>query len=315
MRLATLNVNGKAHLGWVSDRWVVDVATLAGRIWGDREEAYRTVLQMSLDMVLKADGVPLLREALHALDKAVGGLEYVHVRFPDLVYAPEEAPLLQSLLAPSKIIAIGLNYRDHCEEQNLTPPERPTVFAKFPSALLRPRGVIQWSTRLTREVDYEAELAVIIGRVARNVRASEAYYYVFGYTAANDVSARDLQRSDKQWVRAKSLDTFCPLGPWVVTQDEIGDPMDLAIRCVVNGEVRQDGHTGNMIFDVPTLIEFLSQAFTLLPGDIILTGTPSGVGIFRDPPQLLQDGDVVTVSIEGIGDLTNTCRVLDGTTE
>ncbi len=312
MRLATLNVNGKARLGWVSDRWVVDVPTLAERIWGERQTEYRTVLNLGLDMILKADGVPLLREALHALDKAVGGLEYVHVRFPDLAYPREDAPLLQPILAPSKIIAIGLNYRDHCEEQNVSPPERPTVFAKFPSSLLRPGGVIQWSPQLTQQVDYEAELAVIIGRVAKNVRAHEAYYYVFGYTAANDVSARDLQRSDKQWVRAKSLDTFCPLGPWIVTQDEIGDPMNLSVRCRVNGELRQNGHTSGMIFDVPYLIEFLSQAFTLLPGDIILTGTPAGVGIFRDPPLLLQDGDSVTVEIERIGQLTNTCKVLDG---
>lgn len=310
MRLAMLNVDGKAHLGWVTDRWIVDLPMLAERFWGEGQKDYQAVLSLGLDMVLKADGVPLLREAVQALDKAVGGLDYVHVRYPDLSYDRENAPLLHPILAPSKIIAIGLNYRDHCEEQNVQPPERPTVFAKFPSALLRPGGVIQWSRQLTQQVDYEAELAVIIGRVAKNVKASEAYYYVFGYTAANDVSARDLQRADKQWVRGKSLDTFCPLGPWVVTQDEIGDPMNLAVRCLVNGEVRQDGTTANMIFDVPYLIEFLSQAFTLLPGDIILTGTPAGVGIFRDPPRLLQDGDSVTVEIEHIGRLTNTCREL-----
>ncbi len=308
MRLATLNIGSKAHLGWVTDRWIIDIPSLAERIWGEREQEYRTILSLSLDTLLRADGIAPLREAINALDKAVGGLDYAHVRFPDLAYDPETAPLLHPILAPSKIIAIGLNYRDHCEEQGLEPPEHPTVFAKFPSALLRPRGVIEWETSLTKQVDYEAELAVIIGRAARKVKASEAYYYVFGYTAANDVSARDLQFGDKQWVRGKSLDTFCPLGPWVVTQDEIGDPMNLGIRCLVNGEVRQESNTGNMIFDVPHLIEFLSQAFTLLPGDIILTGTPAGVGIFRDPPLLLQDGDTVTVEIEKIGALTNTCR-------
>lgn len=310
MRLAMLHVDGRAHLGWVTDRWVVDLPALAERFWGESQQDYRAILNLGLDMVLKADGVPLLRQAIQALDSAVGGLDYVHVRYPDLVYEREHAPLLHPILAPSKIIAIGLNYRDHCEEQNVKPPERPTVFAKFPSALLRPGGVIQWSRRLTQQVDYEAELAVIIGRVAKNVKASEAYYYIFGYTAANDVSARDLQRADKQWVRAKSLDTFCPLGPWVVTQDEIADPMNMRIRCLVNGEVRQDGTTANMIFDVPYLIEFLSQAFTLLPGDIILTGTPAGVGLFRNPPLFLQDGDSVTVEIERIGSLTNTCREL-----
>ena len=308
MKLAMLEIEGKGHLGWVTDRWVVDLPTLAQRIWGEQQQDYQAVLRLGLDMLLKADGVPVLREAIHALDKAVGGLDYAHVRFPDVVHDRENAPLLTPVLAPSKIIGIGLNYRDHCEEQNLEPPKEPVIFAKFPNALLRPGGVIQWPRRLTRQVDYEAELAVIIGRVARNVKASEAYYYIFGYTAANDVSARDLQRSDRQWLRAKSLDTFCPLGPWVVTQDEIGDPMNLGIRCLVNGEVRQDSRTSGMIFDIPYLIEYLSQAFTLLPGDVILTGTPSGVGIFRDPPLLLRDGDVVTVEVEGIGALTNTCR-------
>ncbi len=308
MKLATLLVEEKTRLGWVTDRWVIDLPTLAQRIWGDRESEYQAVLGLGLDMILKADGTALLRNAIAALDKAVGGLDYVHVRFPDVAYDRDNAPLLHPIIAPSKIIAIGLNYRDHCEEQGIEPPKHPTVFAKFPSALLRPRGVIQWDTDLTQQVDYEAELAVIIGRVAKNISAAEAYYYVFGYTAANDVSARDLQFGDKQWVRGKSLDTFCPLGPWVVTQDEIGDPMNLGIRCLVNGEVRQESNTSHMIFGVPQLIEFLSRAFTLLPGDIILTGTPAGVGIFRDPPLLLRDGDTVTVEIEKIGALTNTCR-------
>ncbi len=309
MRLATLLVDQKVHLGWVTDRWVIDLPRLAQRVWGQREEEYQAILGLGLDMILKADGVPLLREAVHALDKAVGGLDYAHVRYADLVYDRDQAPLLHPLIAPSKIIGIGLNYRDHCEEQGVEPPDHPTVFAKFPNALLAPRGIIRWNPEVTQKVDYEAELAVIIGRVARNVRASEAYYYIFGYTAANDVSARDIQFGDKQWVRGKSLDTFCPLGPWVVTQDEIGDPMNLDIRARVNGEVRQDSNTSNMIFGVADLVEFLSRSFTLLPGDIILTGTPAGVGIFRDPPLLLQDGDVVEVEIEHIGTLVNTCQV------
>lgn len=310
MKLAMLLVDNQARLGWVGDRWVVDLPALASRIWGEREEEYRLVFGMGLDTILRANGVGLLREAVSALDQAVGGLDYAHVRFPDLAYDRDTASLLQPIIAPSKIIGIGLNYRDHCEEQHVEPPDHPTVFAKFPSSLLRPGGVIQWERELTQQVDYEAELAVIIGRVARHVSASEAYYYVFGYTAANDVSARDLQFGDKQWVRGKSLDTFCPLGPWIVTQDEIGDPMNLSIRSLVNGEVRQESNTSNMIFDVPHLIEFLSRSFTLLPGDIILTGTPAGVGIFRDPPLLLRDGDTVTVEIEKIGALTNTCREL-----
>ncbi len=310
MKIATLLVENQARLGWVGERWIVNLAALASRVWGERQEEYRLILESSLDMLLRADGVGALRKAIYALDKAVGGLDYAHSRYPDVVFDKENAPLLHPIIAPSKIIGIGLNYRDHCEEQNISPPERPAIFAKFPSALLRPRGIIQWQREITQQVDYEAELAVIMGRVARNVKAGEAYYYIFGYTAANDVTARDLQFAEKQWVRAKSLDTFAPLGPWVVTQDEIGDPMHLGIRSLVNGEIRQEGSTENMIFGVPQLIEYLSHSFTLLPGDIILTGTPAGVGIFRDPPLLLHDGDTVTVEIEKIGTLTNTCREL-----
>ena len=148
----------------------------------------------------------------------------------------------------------------------------------------------------------------MIGRTARRVAAADAYDYVFGYTCANDVTARDIQRDDGQWVRGKSLDTFCPLGPWIVTRDEIPEPHGLQIRCRVNGETVQDSHTDQLIFDIPTLIEFLSRSFTLLPGDIILTGTPPGVGHFRNPPRYLQDGDTVEIQVERIGVLRNTCR-------
>jgi 2-keto-4-pentenoate hydratase/2-oxohepta-3-ene-1,7-dioic acid hydratase in catechol pathway len=159
-------------------------------------------------------------------------------------------------------------------------------------------------------VDYEAELGVVIGTTARRVSAEGAYAYVAGYTCLNDVSARDLQFGDKQWVRGKSLDTFCPMGPWLVTRDELPDPHTLAIRCSVNGELLQDSNTSELIFGVPELVSFLSHAFTLLPGDVIATGTPSGVGVFRKPPRFLKDGDAVVVEIEGIGRLENSCRTL-----
>ncbi|NOX61477.1 MAG: fumarylacetoacetate hydrolase family protein [Chloroflexi bacterium] len=212
-----------------------------------------------------------------------------------------EAPIRR----PGKIVAIGLNYLDHCLEQNLTPPERPTIFTKFSTAVNRPGGEIRWDPALTQQVDYEAELAVIIGRTARRVPVEEAYDYVFGYTCLNDVTARDLQRGDKQWVRGKSLDTFCPLGPVVVTTDEIPDPHGLTIRARVNGELRQESNTNQLIHNVPALIAFCSAAFTLEPGDIITTGTPGGVGVFRDPPVFLKPGDHVVVEIEGIGRLEN----------
>lgn len=215
---------------------------------------------------------------------------------------------LSPITQPSKIIAIGLNYMDHCREQNAQPPEKPLIFSKFPSTITGPNTVIQWDPALTNAVDYEAELAVVIGQEARLVTPESALNYVFGYTCANDVSARDLQFGDGQWTRGKSLDTFCPLGPVIVTTHEIPDPQKLAIRCEVNGQALQDSSTAQMIFDVKHVVAYASRAFTLYPGDIILTGTPAGVGNFRNPKVMLRNGDRVVVEIEKIGRLRNTCR-------
>jgi 2-keto-4-pentenoate hydratase/2-oxohepta-3-ene-1,7-dioic acid hydratase in catechol pathway len=183
------------------------------------------------------------------------------------------------------------------------------LFAKFPTTIVGPSDEVTWDRGLSNKIDFEAELAVIIGKKARRVAEAEALDYVFGYTCANDVTARDLQRGDGQWVRGKSLDTFCPLGPWLVTADEVPDPQNLGIRCLVNGQTMQDSHTSQMIFGVAYLISYLSQAFTLLPGDILLTGTPDGVGAYREPPVFMQDGDVMAVEIDGVGWLANRCRV------
>ena len=218
--------------------------------------------------------------------------------------------LLAPLPRPGKIIGIGLNYMDHCREQNVKVPERPLVFAKFGTAVTGPYETIEWDAALTNEVDYEGELGVVIGKTVRRVTKETALDYVFGYTVANDVSARDLQFSDKQWVRSKNLDTFCPFGPAIVTADEIPDPQILALRTKVNGKVLQDSNTSEMIFSVRELIAFLSRSFTLEPGDLILTGTPNGVGVFRNPKIFLQNGDLVEVEIEGIGKIENRVSVL-----
>ncbi len=209
---------------------------------------------------------------------------------------------------PSKILAIGLNYLDHIRESKGTVPDAPLVFAKFPSSLTAHGCAVTWDPAVTRKVDFEAELAVVIGRRATRVAEEEAMEAVFGYTCANDVSARDLQFGDGQWVRGKSLDTFCPLGPWIVTRDALPDPHDLALTCRVNGVLMQESRTDQMIFPVPFLVSYLSRHFTLLPGDVILTGTPHGVGTFRDPSVYLQDGDEVAVEIQHIGTLVNPCR-------
>ncbi|MDX6398984.1 MAG: 2,4-didehydro-3-deoxy-L-rhamnonate hydrolase [Gaiellaceae bacterium] len=207
---------------------------------------------------------------------------------------------------PGKIICVGLNYRRHAEEQGVQAPEQPMLFAKWATALTGPGDPIVLPP-ISTKVDYEAELGVLIGSRVKGVRVENALEAVRGYLCANDVSARDLQRADGQFTRAKSLDTFCPVGE-LVPAAEVPDPQALRIRCLVNGEVHQDSTTADMIFSVAEVIAFVSEAITLEPGDLILTGTPEGVGLFRDPPVFLADGDEVTVEVEGLPSLTNPVR-------
>ena len=211
-------------------------------------------------------------------------------------------------LVPTSILCIGLNYRKHAAESNSPLPHFPVLFVKSPAAAQNPDDPIALPRRLRSDkVDYEAELAVVIGKAAKNVSRENALDHVLGYTCANDVSARDWQKEGGggQWCRGKSFDTFCPLGPVIVTPDEIPDPHALRIAARVNGETLQDWTTGDMIFDIPTIIEFLSASSTLLPGTVILTGTPHGVGMARTPPRWLQPGDVAEIEIENIGILRN----------
>jgi 2-keto-4-pentenoate hydratase/2-oxohepta-3-ene-1,7-dioic acid hydratase in catechol pathway len=203
---------------------------------------------------------------------------------------------------PGKIVAIGLNYMDHARESGMEPPAKPLVFCKFTTSVIGDGDEIRIPRGLTERVDWEVELAVVIDREARNVSEADALSYVRGYTVANDVSARDLQFSDVQWVRAKSLDTFCPLGSELV---QVEDPQNLRVTTKVNGELLQDSNTSEMIFGVAELISFCSHSFTLEPGDVILTGTPWGVGEFMDPKRSLKHGDVVEVEVESVGRLTN----------
>jgi 2-keto-4-pentenoate hydratase/2-oxohepta-3-ene-1,7-dioic acid hydratase in catechol pathway len=209
---------------------------------------------------------------------------------------------------PSKVVCVGLNYRDHATEAGLEAPVRPILFAKWNNTLIGPGDEIL----VPREgrTDYEAELAVIIGRRAQSVTPEEALDYVEGYLCANDITARDHQFDDGQWVRGKSLDTFCPVGPAVVPREQIPDPQNLRIRLWLNGELLQDSSTAQMIFSVAEIISFVSRTATLEPGDLILTGTPAGVGVYRNPPIGLKDGDELSVEIANIGVLTNPVRML-----
>ena len=211
---------------------------------------------------------------------------------------------------PGKLICIGLNYRDHAAESNMAIPERPVVFSKFSTAVIAPgEPVVVPAT--SEQVDYEAELAVVIGRRAKNISAESAFDYVLGYTAFNDVSARDFQFADGQWQRGKSCDTFAPMGPFIVTADEIPNPHKLAIKLRLNGKTMQDSNTDQLIFGVPELIAFLSETITLEPGDVIATGTPPGVGFARKPPVFLKAGDEMEVEIEKIGVLGSVVRKQD----
>jgi len=216
----------------------------------------------------------------------------------------EEAYWCAPVPRPGKLICIGLNYRDHAVESNLPIPREPVVFSKFPTAVIAPGEPVVLPGGST-QVDYEAELAVVIGKRAKGVSQAEALDYVLGYTCLNDVSARDFQFADGQWQRGKSCDTFAPMGPAIVTADVLPDPHSLPIKLVLNGAAMQDSNTNQLIFGVPELIEFLSRTITLEPGDVIATGTPSGVGFARKPPVYLKASDEMIVDIEGIGRLNN----------
>ncbi len=260
---------------------------------------------------LASDMVSLLEageEAMNTARAIASAFEQVIAQDPQeaekLSIPLEQIQYLPPVTRPQKILAIGANYRAHCAESGMPIPTKPIVFVKVSSALIAHGDDIVYPP-ITQELDYEGELAVVIGKRARNVTQEEAMQVVAGYTIMNDVSARDLQRTEGQWTRAKGCDTFAPCGPWLVTRDEIPDPHSLSIETRVNGEIRQQASTADMIFPIPALIAHIAAGITLLPGDIITTGTPAGVGVYRQPKGLLQPGDEVRIRIEGVGELRN----------
>ena len=279
--------DGASHLGALTDHGVVDLAAVA-RGLGLPGEIFS-----SMSSWLEGGANRLADPAQLTSNAATTAIPLSDVRF------------LPPVPRPGKIVAIGLNYRDHSIESGATaPPKSPIIFAKFTTSIAGPEDAIVIPVG-NPNVDYEAELAVVVGRRGKAIRAAHAFEYVAGYMPLNDVSARVWQFGDRQWVRGKSCDTFCPTGPHLTTRDEIPDPHALAIRARVNGVTMQDSHTSKMIFGVPELIEFTSASITLEPGDIIATGTPEGVGAFRQPPVFLKPGDVVEVEIDRLGVLRN----------
>jgi 2-keto-4-pentenoate hydratase/2-oxohepta-3-ene-1,7-dioic acid hydratase in catechol pathway len=275
--------------------WACDRPLLSGKIAG-------------MKIIRYADRGGAVGYALQQADGAYVGIEGDIFGKFEVTRRKVEVAKVLAPVEPAQIIGIGLNYRKHAEEQGAKLPEFPIVFFKNRSAVQNPGDAIEIPRKLASEqVDYECELAVVIGKKCKNVSRENALDYVLGYCCANDVSARDWQRNGGggQWSRGKSFDTFCPLGPCLVTRDEIPDPQKLGIRTKLNGEVMQSSNTGDMIFDVRALVAFLSGSTTLPAGTVILTGTPGGVGMWQTPPRWLKVGDEVSIEIDGIGVLTN----------
>ena len=296
MKLLTFVENGEYRLGVVTDAGVVDVAAAKALLpnAGDAPTSVHAVIEGGNDAV---GALAKLAEAV-AADGAVASR--VTRAEDELTYGP-------CVTHPNKIICVGLNYRKHAEETNAPIPKYPILFNKFNNTLTG-KGHDVPLPRVSNEVDYEAELVIVIGKTAKYVDKASALDYVFGYCNVNDLSARDLQMRTPQWLLGKSCDKFSPLGPYLVTADEVGDPNALDIKCIVNGEVRQHSNTSDMIFHCDEIVSYISQHMTLVPGDIILTGTPEGVVLGLPPEQrvYLQPGDVVTIEIEKLGSLTNT---------
>ena len=295
MKLAQFKTNESAEqrLGVLVDDAVYDVAKLARALKesGGGPPSWLHQANRTQDVINRGESAIRDIEALLADIKLGTALSFESIEFLPAVY-------------PGKILAIGRNYVDHAIEGGAAPPEAPLLFNKLPNSLSAHNAAIVLPL-ISAKVDYEAELAVVIGRRAKRVSETEALEHIFGYTLINDVSARDLQFGDGQWTRGKGLDSFAPLGPFITTRDEIKDVQALKIEGRLNGEVMQSSNTGKMIFQVAYLVSYLSQGMTLEPGDVIATGTPEGVGIFRDPPVLLKAGDVFEVEIEGLGTLRN----------
>ena len=250
------------------------------------------------------DGPYLPRALAFARDLGAEVLEEARRTRTRAIVPLADIRLLAPVPRPGKLICVGLNYKDHAAESNMPLPSSPVTFSKYTTAVTHPASPV-YLPRVSQQVDYEAELAVVIGRHAKHVPRERAYEYVLGYTNLNDVSARDLQFADKQWQRGKSCDTFAPMGPAIVMADEIANPHVLRIRLRLNGNVMQDSSTAQLIFGIDQLIAFLTETVTLEPGDVIATGTPSGVGFARQPPVFLKPGDIMEVEVEGLGILSN----------
>ncbi|OBZ07738.1 MULTISPECIES: fumarylacetoacetate hydrolase family protein [Bacillales] len=295
MKLVTIEQDGQFRLGVKLDERILDIQSALEQL---PDEAVPT------DVMAVIEGGEKSVAAITAYaERLLGSAEYTEA----LLLHEEEVRFGPCVTRPNKIICVGLNYRQHAIETNAPIPQYPILFNKFNNTLTGHHMDIALPERVTSQVDYEAELVIVIGKTAKYVSKDEALQHVFGYCNVNDLSARDLQMRTQQWLLGKSCDDFSPLGPYLVTADEIADPNHLEIKCTVNGEIRQHSNTSDMIFPCDEVVSYISQHMTLVPGDIILTGTPEGVvlGYPEEKRVYLQDGDVVTIEIEKLGSLTN----------
>jgi 2-keto-4-pentenoate hydratase/2-oxohepta-3-ene-1,7-dioic acid hydratase in catechol pathway len=301
MRLVTFETNGALRLGAEQDGGILDLQNAAAQAGGGAVPSEIVAFLAAGDAAMEAARKALAWAATEGRSALAGR--------PGVLYREDQVRRRAPVPRPPKVICLGLNYRDHAAESGAAIPNEPVLFAKFPTAVIGPGDPIVLPAT-SAEVDYEAELVFVIGRGGRHIPEGEAMRHVAGYTCGHDVSARDyqLRRGGTQWLTGKTFDTFAPLGPSLVTADEVPDPHSLRIRCVVNGETLQDSTTAQMIFSVPQVVAYLSHVFTLEPGDVVFTGTPPGVGFVRTPPRFLKDGDVAEIIIDSLGTLRNPVR-------
>lgn len=313
MKFVTYEFARSLHLGVVEAEYVVDVQAALGMYARGRIENPKTAKAVA---ALRKAGLPPVDmidllgrgrkywSALSVITQDLARSMRSNKKIKNLFTPLASARLRAPIQRPGKIVCVGLNYADHAREQGIEAPTFPTLFLKSVNTISGPGAPIVMPPNST-QVDYEAEFAVVIGKGGRRIQEDHAYDHVAGYMNLNDVTARDMQHGDKQWFRGKSCDTFAPTGPWILTADEVSDPHNLRISLTLNGQTMQDSNTSNLIHKVPFLISYLSQSLTWDTGDILTTGTPSGVGVFRKPPIFLNAGDTVSATVEGLGTLTN----------
>lgn len=298
MKLITFSEEEKIQLGVLQDQVTINLNTLSDLVAEKNGD----------DLRLPNNMLGLISLGKHGIDQIESLLSWLEENdsYKNVVQIDNSLiKILAPISNPGKVVCVGNNYMDHCIEQNVEPPKQPMIFSKWASCIIGPNDTVILPED-SEQVDYEAELAVIIGKEGKDISEDQALDYIYGYTVMNDVSARDVQFKDVQWVRGKSYDTFAPLGPTIVTADEIKDPHNLDIKLTVNGETLQDSNTRHLIHKIPYIISYLSRGFTFKPGDVIATGTPHGVGVFRNPPIFLKRGDVCIIEIQNVGVLENT---------